>query len=63
MEYVLAMYVFLEFIYFDLILVFLNKHIKHKYAGRVVQILVFAFLFLISMSLKLFLHFLAGVIW
>jgi hypothetical protein len=62
-EYVLTLYVFLGFIYFDLIVKCLNKRIKNKKIGITVQIIIFSLLLIICFGVKLLIHVVAGTWW
>jgi hypothetical protein len=61
-EYILTLYLFLGFIYFDKLADLFNKLIKNKKTSIVVQIAVFTLLLIISFAVKLLIHISAGVI-
>lgn len=62
-EYIVALYIFLPFIYFDLIVNGLNKTIKSRKTSMFLQILIFCLMLIITVFEKLALHTIAGKMW
>jgi hypothetical protein len=63
MEYILALYIFLPFIYWDLIAKLINKLIKKPKISMLVQIIIFGFMIGCIVLEKLAIHTIAGKIW
>ena len=62
-EYIVALYIFLPFIYFDVIVKWINRITKSTKKSMVLQLLIFALMLTIIMFEKLALHTLAGKVW
>jgi hypothetical protein len=63
MEYILALYIFLPFIYFDLIIKGINKIIKSPKKNMLVQLIIFGSMIVITIFIKLAIHTIAGKVW
>lgn len=63
MEYILALYIFLPFIYFDLIINSVNKLIKSSKKKMMTKLIIFGLMIIIIIFIKLALHTIAGKIW
>ncbi|MDR1235018.1 MAG: hypothetical protein LBJ97_02925 [Mycoplasmataceae bacterium] len=62
LEYILALYIFVPFIWFDK-LVNLLKRNQNKMFSTIMQIVSFSLLMISLIFLKLFIHTIAGVLW
>jgi hypothetical protein len=63
MEYILALYIFIGFIYFDKLVKVVNKLIKNKKANLTCQVICFAIILFICFCIKLLIHIFSGVQW
>jgi hypothetical protein len=62
-EYIAALYIFLPFIYFDVVVRWINSFTKSSKKSMVYQLLIFSFMLTVIMLEKLGLHTVAGKIW
>jgi hypothetical protein len=62
LEYVIALYIFVGFIYFDKIVILINKNIKSRKANLTLQVCVFTLLMFVCFGIKLLIHTYCGVV-
>jgi hypothetical protein len=63
MEYILVLYIFIGFIYFDKLVKIINELIKNKRINLVCQITVFSIILFMCFCIKLLIHVFSGVQW
>jgi hypothetical protein len=62
-EYIVALYIFLPFIYFDCLVVLINKRLKKPIYQLITGMISFSLILIALIFLKLFIHTIAGIWW